>query len=754
MEYHNTHCLSLSTQSNHSYQYDQDGRIMYNNIESRNIKIKKSRDLGKSKSKFGYQSLKIEPVVDINIERKDGLIIKENTVIIEIKNQKKQNEIETPFDIEILSPRGKGFEGVVMDKVLEFSFDKTVIRNELSSINRTRIIKDEINDNKIINVEKINEDIDTNKMQTNQLDLSDMCNTNDKIGVIENEVEQNKDKEINQNPNVTGNSNIKTEKDNEIIYNPNQKKECGPIKTRKENDVKNAQNNNSNELINSDKENNKKQNSSLQFSLLSKSIEKNLIDNNEVIGSSSITDLKAIINSESEIKKDTLENLEKQIDMKTNKKKQIYKKKQNPKLELSIDVKKYKMNQDRKPNTTSNKNTTSLKLENKISTTSLYESLYKSHSNLRPTKIIRNMKSIDFAPFSSSPKKDKKVKLKESKNNSLVITARDKNQNDIFKPSMIVGNIKKYKIKKSIISIENNTNKNPNLAPIQTNNKHNAINVNINSDEVKGNENNNDNLSITSQKTTKAKSKSNSIISVLNYPKTAHHSQIRLSPITKLNKQQKSFKVQIKAPTSFTPSSLNHSKSSTNMTHKKSLLNDYEYHHPIINHKYDKHKGDIDNCPLCQKRQKNINPMLKSKSNPQKKNVSAIETRAKIEYKRKPTTAHPTIIQKSSSAKNIMTTGITREEFEKKMKKINDMLNDKNNPYSTGRRRKNFRKNIFSPVKNLNDFHNAQLDLVIMKQETKRNSELINGYQQMNKFNYNPSKKDLSKYPSILKYFK
>lgn len=41
-----------------------------------------------------------------------------------------------------------------------------------------------------------------------------------------------------------------------------------------------------------------------------------------------------------------------------------------------------------------------------------------------------------------------------------------------------------------------------------------------------------------------------------------------------------------------------------------------------------------------------------------------------------------------------------------------------------------------------------------MKQETKRNSELINGYQQMNKFNYNPSKKDLSKYPSILKYFK
>ena len=142
MEYHNTHCLSLSTQSNHSYQYDQDGRIMYNNIESRNIKIKKSRDLGKSKSKFGYQSLKIEPVVDINIERKDGLIIKENTVIIEIKNQKKQNEIETPFDIEILSPRGKGFEGVVMDKVLEFSFDKTVIRNELSGINRTRIIKD------------------------------------------------------------------------------------------------------------------------------------------------------------------------------------------------------------------------------------------------------------------------------------------------------------------------------------------------------------------------------------------------------------------------------------------------------------------------------------------------------------------------------------------------------------------------------------------------------------------------------------
>lgn len=756
MEYHNTHCLSLSTLSNHSYQYDQDGKIMYNNIESQYIKKNKNSDLGKNKEPFRYQSLKIEPIVDINIniEKKNGLIIKENTAAIEIKKQKKRNEIETPFDIVVLSSRAKGFEGMVVHKVIEFSFDKTEIQNELSSINHTNKIKDEVIENKFINSNKINKDIYTDKQEENKLGLSDICDIVEKFGVIENEVEQGKENINEENPQIIDNDNLMIlEQNKEIINETKKKNESKSIKNKKENDIVNNRNN---ELNDSNKEkNNKKQNSSLQLSILSKSNEKNKIDNNEVIGSSSITDLKAIINSESETKKDTLDNPRKEIVNKTYKKKQNSNKNHNPKLELSIEVNKYKQNQSRKPNTTSNKNSISIKYENKISTTNLYENLYKSHSNFKPAKLISILKkSIDFVPFSSSRKKEKKVKLKDPKNNSLVITARDKNANENGKVRMLIGNLKKYKIKKGIMNIEiNNTTKNLNLVPIKTKKKHNSINASMNPDEVGGNENNNDTLSVTSQKTTKAKSKSNSIISVINCPKTAQYPQIRLSPITKRNKQQKNIKVQINSPTSFTPSSLNHSKSSTNMTHKKILLNDYEYHHPIINHKYDKHKGDIDNCPLCQKIQKKFNPMLKSKSNPQKINVSDIETRTKFAYKSKPSTARPTKMQKSSSAKNIMTTGITREVFEKKMKKINYMLNDKSNPYSTGKR-KNIRNNIFSPVKNLNDFHNAQLDLVIMKQETKRQSDLINGYKQMTKFTFNQSKKDLSKYPSILKYFK
>ena len=60
MEHHNTHCLSLSTISSHSYQFDSEGRIWQNSIvkDSKQILINKNYRIERNFSRQ-FKSFKV-----------------------------------------------------------------------------------------------------------------------------------------------------------------------------------------------------------------------------------------------------------------------------------------------------------------------------------------------------------------------------------------------------------------------------------------------------------------------------------------------------------------------------------------------------------------------------------------------------------------------------------------------------------------------------------------------------------------------
>ena len=80
MEHHNTHCLSLSTISSHSYQFDSEGRIWQNSIvkDSKQILINKNYRIERNKNRF--QLTVIEEEINIQIIKGNYYLIEKDVI--------------------------------------------------------------------------------------------------------------------------------------------------------------------------------------------------------------------------------------------------------------------------------------------------------------------------------------------------------------------------------------------------------------------------------------------------------------------------------------------------------------------------------------------------------------------------------------------------------------------------------------------------------------------------------------------------
>ena len=623
MEHHNTHCLSLSTISSHSYQFDSDGRIWQNSIvkDSKAALINKNYKIARDKNRFQLTVIEKE----INIQIIKGQYFQIEKDIIKVKKDLEKKE---------------SLKKIEVNNVNEFEY--------ITNKEEQKIIKKK-ND---ILIEK-------------NAEFSLEANSKEKSSLLNN-------KEKDETPNnMERLSNISKINDNE-------------------------KNNN----------------------------------NTDQIYSQSLTDLKEIMNSDNYVntmKQESKENCEEK-----NKGDNISNKKN--KVELSIKIEKFNVH-DRHNQNNLELNTQKLPSINN-SNCNLLEQIFNSVTNLKTIKkpsLIKGINSIK-RPMSSlehNTLHEDKVERTIKKSNSLIEIVREDKKR-------ILPSLHKFKIKNKAKSIDKDeskpqeeekekqnsedtikekeikTNKMPiNLQAWKRKEppKNKSIDCdNINEKEVvitqsrnikdiqqQVKENNNlSNLNDISQKTTKPKSISNSV-----YGSTHNQnfkSNMKLSPINK-HKKPINIKIPYTAKPITTP--VNLSRATPNLTQSKSCLNmmrkpiypsNYEYHHPIKNHKYDKHKGDIDNCPLCNKRKRNREDILRiSKSNPQKeqsllneinKDVPKKDNKESectmIKIKKKPLSQ----MKKSPSASELMTTGITKEAYEKRRMKVNEMLNDIKNPYS------------------------------------------------------------------------
>ena len=619
MEHHNTHCLSLSTISSHSYQFDSEGRIWQNSIvkDSKQILINKNYRIERNKNRFQLTVIEEE----INIQ-----IIKGNYYLIE----KDVIKLKTDLDNKVTLKK------IEVNNVNEFEY----ITNKQEQI---------INKKVDILIEK-------------NAEFSLEANSKEKSSLL-----NNKEKEEATN-NMERLSNISKINDNE-------------------------KNNN----------------------------------NTDQIYSQSLTDLKEIMNSDNYVNTNKQESKGNCEEKNTSNKKN--------KVELSIKIDKFNLH-DRQNHNNLELNTQKLPSINN-SNSNLLEQICNSVTNLKTIKnhsLIKGITSLK-RPMSSiehNSLHEDKLERTIKKSNSLVeIVERDKKR--------ILPSLHKFKIKNKAKSLDkeeskkeeenkekHNSEENIKKQDIKTNNmpinlqawkrKEPTKNKSIDCDNTKEKEvvitqsrnikdiqqqvkdnNNLSNLNDISQKTTKPKSISNSV-----YGTSVHNqnfkTNMKLSPISK-HKKPINIKIPYTAKPITTP--VNLSRATPNLTQSKSCLNmmrkpvypsNYEYHHPIKNHKYDKHKGDIDNCPLCNKRKRNREDILRiSKSNPQKEqsllneiNKDIVKKDNKesestmIKIKKKPLTQ----MKKSPSASELMTTGITKEAYEKRRMKVNEMLNDIKNPYS------------------------------------------------------------------------
>lgn len=618
MEHHNTHCLSLSTISSHSYQFDAEGRIWQNSIvkESKEALVSKNYKIAKNYNRF--QLTVTEEEINIQIIKGDFIQIEKD--VIKLKKELESNQ--TLRKIEV-------------NNVSEFEFISN--KDNQTIINKC---KDEIV------IQKNNEF----SLEANSKENSSLLNQ--------------KDKEEQTN-NIEMLSNI-----SKINGNENEK------------------NNN----------------------------------NTDQINSQSLADLKEIMNSDHFVTSGKLES--KDICEQKSKKN---------KLELSIKIEKYNVHDKQKINALKTQKLPTLKNSKGI----LLEQICKSVTNIKTIKNISFVKDSNIKrPMSSIEQNiSNKEKVVIKKSNS--VDEMDNKEKKRVLPSLHKFKIKnkaksldKEDSKREIVQEDINDNKKCDGLVKERENRKNKMPINlqirnrkeqiktksIEYDNLKEKEvsltqsrnvkdiqqqikenNNISNLNDISQKTTKPKSISNSIYGPSTQNKN-FKSNMKLSPI---NKHKKAINIKvpytakpIKTPVNLsraTPN-LTQSKSCINMLKKPLLPNNYEYHHPIKDHKYDKHKGDIDNCPLCNKRKRNQENILRiSKSNPQKEQ-SLLNDINKDKVKRENKESENTMIKikkkpisqmkKSPSAANLMTTGITKEAYEKRLAKVNEMLNDIKNPYS------------------------------------------------------------------------
>ena len=203
MEHHNTHCLSLSTISSHSYQFDSEGRIWQKSIvkDSKAALINKNYKIERDKNRFQLTVIEEEIIIQIikgqyfQIEKdiiklKEDLVKKDSLKKMEVNNVNEFEYITNKEEQKIIKKKND----ILIEKNAEFSLEAN--SKEKSSLLNNKE-KDETPNNmeRLSNISKINDN--EKKNNTEQIysqsltDLKEIMNSDNYVNTIKQESKEN-----------------------------------------------------------------------------------------------------------------------------------------------------------------------------------------------------------------------------------------------------------------------------------------------------------------------------------------------------------------------------------------------------------------------------------------------------------------------------------------------------------------------------------------------------------------------------------